>query len=66
MGIGSAMISRGEVALIVAAMGLSSNLITQDLYAAVIVVVIVSTVVTPTMMKWLLESRRQTQSVLNY
>ena len=47
MGIGSAMVSRGEVALIVASMGLASNLITQDLYATIIVVVIVTTIVTP-------------------
>jgi monovalent cation:proton antiporter-2 (CPA2) family protein len=66
MGIGSAMVSRGEVALIVAAMGLSANLITQDLFATVIVVVIVTTVVTPPMMKWFFQSKEQTKSVLNY
>jgi len=63
MGIGSAMISRGEVALIVAAIGLSANLITQDLYATVIVVVIVTTIVTPPMMKWFFQSKKQTQSI---
>ena len=36
MGIGSAMVSRGEVALIVAAMGLSSNLIPEELFASVL------------------------------
>lgn len=51
MGIGSAMVSRGEVALIVAAIGLSSNLVSPDLYAAVIVVVVMTTIVTPPMMK---------------
>ncbi len=51
MGIGSAMVSRGEVALIVASMGIASNLITPDLYATMIVVVIITTVVTPPMMK---------------
>jgi Kef-type K+ transport system membrane component KefB len=56
----------GEVALIVAAMGLSTNLITQDLFATVIVVVIVTTVVTPPMMKWFFQSKKQTKSVLNY
>jgi monovalent cation:proton antiporter-2 (CPA2) family protein len=56
MGIGSAMVSRGEVALIVASMGLASNLITQDLFATIIVVVVVTTVVTPPMMKWSFKS----------
>ncbi|MDQ6599210.1 cation:proton antiporter [Bacillus salipaludis] len=57
MGIGSAMVSRGEVALIVASMGLASNLITKDLFATIIVVVIVTTVVTPPMMKWSFKSK---------
>lgn len=61
MGIGSAMVSRGEVALIVASLGIASNLITQDLYATMIVVVIVTTVVTPPMMKIFFNSKN-TQS----
>lgn len=63
MGIGSAMVSRGEVALIVASMGLSANLISQDLFATAIVVVIVTTVVTPPMMKWFFQSKQQKQSI---
>lgn len=51
MGIGSAMISRGEVALIVASIGLSANLVPQSLYATIIVVVIVTTIATPPLMK---------------
>src|SRR5690606_13040138 len=51
MGIGSAMVSRGEVALIVASMGLASNLIADDIYASAIVVIVITTVVTPPMMK---------------
>ena len=50
-GIGSAMVSRGEVALIVASMGLEANLIPQELFAMIIVVVLVTTIVTPPMMK---------------
>jgi len=61
MGIGSAMVSRGEVALIVASLGIASNLITQDLYATMIVVVIVTTVVTPPMMQIFFNSK-DTQS----
>lgn len=50
-GIGSAMVSRGEVALILAAIGLEASLLSQDLFAAMIVVVLVTTIVTPPMMK---------------
>ncbi|MEH7386365.1 cation:proton antiporter [Bacillus sp. JJ1521] len=62
MGIGSAMVSRGEVALIVASMGIASNLITPDLYATMIVVVIVTTVVTPPMMKIFFKSNMTVES----
>ncbi|WLR47301.1 cation:proton antiporter [Halobacillus litoralis] len=61
MGIGSAMVSRGEVALIVATMGLSANLISQELFATIIVVVIVTTIATPPMMKWFFKSNLQSQ-----
>lgn len=65
MGIGSAMVSRGEVALIVAAMGLESNLIPQELFATIIVVVIVTTIVTPPLMKCFFKSGAQTASKVN-
>lgn len=58
MGIGSAMVSRGEVALIVAALGLEASLITQDLFATMIVVVIITTLVTPPMMKMFFTQRK--------
>lgn len=61
MGIGSAMVSRGEVALIVVAMGLESHLIPQELFAAIIVVVIITTIVTPPMMKLAFKSNIQIQ-----
>ncbi len=56
MGIGSAMVSRGEVALIVVALGLEANLITKSLFAIIIVVVIITTIVTPPMMKKFFQS----------
>ncbi|MGP7818211.1 cation:proton antiporter [Niallia sp. 01092] len=52
MGIGAAMVSRGEVALIIAAIGLESKLLSQDMFAVIVVVVLVTTIVTPPMMKW--------------
>ncbi|MED4586416.1 cation:proton antiporter [Brevibacillus choshinensis] len=51
MAIGSAMVSRGEVALIIAAIGQESQLLSEDMFAILIVVVLVTTIVTPPMMK---------------
>lgn len=50
------MVSRGEVALIIAAIGLEANLLTQDMFAVIVVVILVTTIVTPPMMKWFLSS----------
>ncbi|WP_026563729.1 cation:proton antiporter [Bacillus sp. UNC41MFS5] len=52
LGIGAAMVSRGEVALIIATIGLETNLITEELFAVLVVVVLVTTIVTPPMMKY--------------
>ena len=46
------MVSRGEVALIIATIGLETNLISQELFAVLVVVVLVTTIVTPPMMKY--------------
>lgn len=62
-GIGSAMVSRGEVALIVASMGVASNLVAQELYATMIVVVIVTTIVTPPMMKIFFKSNTKSEVI---
>lgn len=45
--VGVGMISRGEVGLIVAAYGLAHNLITPDIFSAAVIMVLVTTVVTP-------------------
>ncbi|WP_127486350.1 cation:proton antiporter [Paenibacillus ehimensis] len=52
LGIGAAMVSRGEVALIIAAMGLDAGLLSKEMFAVLLVVVLVTTLVTPPMMKW--------------
>jgi monovalent cation:proton antiporter-2 (CPA2) family protein len=51
LAIGSAMISRGEVALILAAIGLEANLLNQEMFAVLVVVVLATTIVTPPLMK---------------
>ncbi|MGG1369908.1 cation:proton antiporter [Priestia megaterium] len=63
LGIGSAMISRGEVALIIAAIGLESKLLTQDMFAIIVVVVLVTTIVTPPMMKWFFKNDSQVKNM---
>ena len=64
LGIGAAMVSRGEVALIIAAIGLESNLLSQELFAALVVVVLITTIVTPPMMKFIFkEEETQPESL---
>ncbi|MGE7024276.1 cation:proton antiporter [Solibacillus cecembensis] len=57
-GIGSGMVSRGEVALILAAMGLSSGLLPAEDYTPMVIVIIVTTIVTPPMLKGFFGDRR--------
>ncbi|MEH7505730.1 cation:proton antiporter [Neobacillus drentensis] len=61
-GIGTAMVSRGEVALIIAAIGLESMLLSQSMFAVIVVVVLVTTIVTPPMMKWFFKSNPQKET----
>ena len=49
--IGVGMISRGEVALIVATKGADLGLISKELFGPVIVVVVVTTIITPILLK---------------
>lgn len=51
LAIGAGMISRGEVALIIAATGLESGLLLPQYFTSVVMVVIVTTLVTPPMLK---------------
>ncbi|RKD24988.1 sodium:proton antiporter [Ammoniphilus oxalaticus] len=59
MGIGSAMVSRGEVALIIAGIGLQAGFLNETLFSVMIIVVLVTTLVTPPLMKWFF-ARNQT------
>ncbi len=51
MKVGIGMISRGEVGLIVAGVGVSSGALTNDIYTTVIIMVAVTTIVTPIWLK---------------
>ncbi|UQD52240.1 sodium:proton antiporter [Bacillus methanolicus] len=59
-GIGAAMVSRGEVALIIASIGLKTKLLSQDMFAVIIIVILVTTIVTPPMIKWIFNRKMQT------
>lgn len=51
LAIGSGMISRGEVALIIASTGLASGLLDPEYFTSVVIMVIVTTLVTPPLLK---------------
>ncbi|RJG22730.1 cation:proton antiporter [Paenibacillus thiaminolyticus] len=53
LAIGAGMISRGEVALIIAATGLQSGLLQPEYFTEIIIMVIITTLVTPPMLKML-------------
>lgn len=51
MRVGIGMISRGEVGLIVAGVGVSSGVLTNDIYTTVIIMVALTTIITPVWLK---------------
>jgi len=51
MRVGIGMISRGEVGLIVAGIGVSSGVLSSNVYTAIILMVAVTTVITPIWLK---------------
>lgn len=51
MAIGAGMISRGEVALIIASTGLTSGLLDPEYFTSVVIMVIITTLVTPPLLK---------------
>lgn len=50
--VGLGMIPRGEVGLIFAAIGLSSGVLDTDQYGALILVVLLTTIITPPLLRW--------------
>lgn len=59
--IGVGMISRGEVALIVATKGAALNLINLELFGPVVVVVVVTTIITPILLKIVFKDKHPSQ-----
>lgn len=56
--IGVGMISRGEVALIVANKGEALGLIGDELYAPIVVTVVITTIITPILLKFVFKNRK--------
>jgi len=56
--VGVAMVSRGEVGLIVAGVGISSGVLTSNVYTMIVIMVAVTTIITPIWLK--LEYRKET------
>ena len=52
MRVGVGMVSRGEVGLIVAGVGVSSGALTNDIYTTIIIMVAVTTIITPIWLKF--------------
>jgi Kef-type K+ transport system membrane component KefB len=57
--LGAAMVSRGEVGLIIAAVGLSAGLVSDSVFASIVGMVIVTTLITPPMLRSLFESKKE-------
>ncbi|MEM3143574.1 MAG: cation:proton antiporter [Candidatus Nitrosotenuis sp.] len=58
--VGVAMISRGEVGLIVAGVGISSGVLAQNVYTMIVIMVAVTTIITPIWLK--IEYRKETKA----
>lgn len=61
--IGVGMISRGEVALIVAQKGAQVGLLSEKLFSPIVVVVIVTTLITPILLKVVMSDKKQKNKV---
>ncbi len=61
--IGAGMISRGEVALIIAATGLNSGILQPEFFTPVIIMVIITTLITPPLLKATFTDKKTSRSV---
>lgn len=57
--LGAGMVSRGEVGLIVASVGINQGLVGSDLFSAVVAMVLVTTLVTPPILRSLFAEKKQ-------
>ncbi len=57
--LGLGMVSRGEVGLIVASVGINEGIINQNVYAGAVVMVLVTTLFTPLALKWAFKGEKE-------
>ena len=57
--VGVGMMARGEVALIITGIGISAGALTQNVYASIVVMVALTTIITPILMKQVFSSKKQ-------
>lgn len=62
LNVGIGMVSRGEVALVVAQQGARSGLISPTLFPAIILVVVITTIITPIMLKFSMKDKSNNNS----
>lgn len=58
--VGAGMVSRGEMALIIVQLGRGLDLITGSIYSAIVVAIILSTLISPLLIKFFIERSTQT------
>jgi Kef-type K+ transport system membrane component KefB len=61
--VGIGMISRGEVGLIVAGVGITAGILTSEVYSTIIIMVVVTTIITPIWLK--IEYRKEQKNDKN-
>ncbi|MEF9951177.1 MAG: cation:proton antiporter [Clostridium sp.] len=61
--IGVGMISRGEVAIITASLGVAQGIISQEMYPTLLVVIIATTVITPLLLKIVFSDKKNRNKV---
>ena len=59
--IGIGMVSRGEVALIVADKGLNLDLMSSSLFGPIVIMVVITTVITPILLKFVFKDKSETK-----
>jgi Kef-type K+ transport system membrane component KefB len=61
--LGAGMISRGEVGLIVASVGMREGLVVDAEFSAIVVMIVVTTIITPPILRWLFSREHQKKRV---
>ena len=61
--LGAGMVSRGEVGLIVASVGITQGLVTQDEFSAIVGMVLVSTIITPLLLRQLFKEKKPVEEI---